>query len=93
MAREDYITARSYLERAVKALNEIAVRRTGENGDYTQDWVFDIVKEIGDLDRMESERTLYADDFEKAFETIKSSVLEADRIEMEKFIKNYGEKI
>lgn len=51
LAREDYITARSYLERAAKALNEIAVRRTGENKDYTQDWVFDIVKEIGDLDR------------------------------------------
>jgi transitional endoplasmic reticulum ATPase len=51
LAREDYITARSYLERAAKALNEIAVRRTGENRDYTQDWVFDIVKEIGDLDR------------------------------------------
>jgi transitional endoplasmic reticulum ATPase len=51
LTKEDYITARSYLERAAKALNEIAVRRTGENKDYTQDWVFDIVKEIGDLDR------------------------------------------
>ena len=51
LAKEDYITARSYLERAAKALNEIAVRRTGENKDYTQEWVFDIVKEIGNLDR------------------------------------------
>lgn len=51
LAREDYVSGRMYLERAAKALNEIAVRRTGENRDYTQDWVFDIVKEIGDLDR------------------------------------------
>ena len=51
LAREDYVAGRMYLERAAKALNEIAVRRTGENRDYTQDWVFDIVKEIGDLDR------------------------------------------
>ena len=51
LARENYVLARSYLERAAKALNEIAVRRTGENKDYTQDWLFDIVKEIGDLDR------------------------------------------
>ena len=51
LAREDYVAGRMYLERAAKALNEIAVRRTGENKDYTQDWVFDIVKEIGDLDR------------------------------------------
>ena len=58
LTKEDYITARSYLERAAKALNEIAVRRTGENKDYTQDWVFDIVKEIGDLDRrIASERS------------------------------------
>ena len=51
LAREDYVAGRMYLERAAKALNEIAVRRTGENKDYTQDWVFDIVKEVGDLDR------------------------------------------
>lgn len=51
LAREDYVAGRMYLEKAAKALNEIAVRRTGENRDYTQDWVFDIVKEIGDLDR------------------------------------------
>ncbi len=51
LAREDYVSGRMYLERAAKALNELAVRRTGENRDYTQDWVFDIVKEIGDLDR------------------------------------------
>ena len=51
LARDDYVSGRMYLERAAKALNEIAVRRTGENRDYTQDWVFDIVKEIGDLDR------------------------------------------
>ena len=51
LAREDYVSGRMYLERAAKALNEIAVRRTGENRDYTQEWVFDIVKEIGDLDR------------------------------------------
>ena len=51
LAKEDYVAGRMYLERAAKALNEIAVRRTGENRDYTQDWVFDIVKEIGDLDR------------------------------------------
>ena len=51
LAREDYVLGRMYLEKAAKALNEIAVRRTGENRDYTQDWVFDIVKEIGDLDR------------------------------------------
>ena len=51
LAREDYVSGRMYLERAAKALNEIAVRRTGENRDYKQDWVFDIVKEIGDLDR------------------------------------------
>ena len=51
LAREDYVSGRMYLERAAKALNEIAVRRTGENRDYTQDWVFDIVKEIGDLDK------------------------------------------
>ena len=47
LAREDYVSGRMYLERAAKALNEIAVRRTGENRDYTQDWVFDIVKEKG----------------------------------------------
>ena len=51
LAREDYVVARSYLEKAAKALNEMAVRRTGENRDNTQDWVFDLVKEIGDLDR------------------------------------------
>ena len=51
MAREDYLVARTYLEKAAKALNEMAVRRTGENKDYTQDWVFDLVKEIGDLER------------------------------------------
>lgn len=51
LAREDYVLGRAYLEKAAKALNEIAVRRTGENRDCTQDWVFDIVKEIGDLDR------------------------------------------
>ena len=51
LAREDYVSGRMNLEKAAKALNEIAVRRTGENRDYTQDWVFDIVKEIGDLDR------------------------------------------
>ena len=51
LAREDYVVGRMYLERAARALNEIAVRRTGESKDYTQDWVFDIVKEIGDLDR------------------------------------------
>jgi SpoVK/Ycf46/Vps4 family AAA+-type ATPase len=51
LAREDYLTARTFLEKAAKALNEIAVRRTGENKDYTLDWVFDIVKEIGDIDR------------------------------------------
>ena len=58
LAREDYVVGRMYLERAAKALNEIAVRRTGENKDYTQDWVFDIVKEIGDLDkRINNERS------------------------------------
>ena len=51
MAREDYLVARTYLEKAAKALNEMAVRRTGENKDNTQDWVFDLVKEIGDLER------------------------------------------
>ena len=58
LAREDYVAGRMYLEKAAKALNEIAVRRTGENRDYTQDWVFDIVKEIGDLDkRINNERS------------------------------------
>lgn len=58
LAREDYVAGRMYLEKAAKALNEIAVRRTGENKDYTQDWVFDIVKEIGDLDkRINNERS------------------------------------
>ena len=58
LAREDYVSGRMYLEKAAKALNEIAVRRTGENKDYTQDWVFDIVKEIGDLDkRINNERS------------------------------------
>ena len=52
LARENYVVARMYLERAAKALNEIAIRRTGENRDYTQDWLFDIVKEIGDIDRI-----------------------------------------
>ncbi|MBQ4269840.1 MAG: ATP-binding protein [Clostridia bacterium] len=51
LARENYVGARMYLEKAAKALNEISVRRTGENRDYTQDWVFDIVKEIGELDK------------------------------------------
>ena len=51
MAREDYLVARTYLEKAAKALNEMAVRRTGENKENTQDWVFDLVKEIGDLER------------------------------------------
>ena len=51
LAKEDYVAGRIYLDRAAKALNEIAARRTGESKDYTQDWVFDIVKEIGDLDR------------------------------------------
>ena len=58
LAKEDYLAGRMYLEKAAKALNEIAVRRTGENRDYTQDWVFDIVKEIGDLDvRINNERS------------------------------------
>ena len=51
LARENYVVARMYLERAAKALNEISQRRTGETKDYTQDWLFDIVKEIGNLDR------------------------------------------
>ena len=51
LTKENYVSARMYLEKAAKALNEIAVRRTGEIKDYTQDWVFDIVKEIGELDR------------------------------------------
>jgi hypothetical protein len=33
---------------------------------------------------------LYTEDFEKAFETIKSSVLEADRLEMEKWEREYA---
>ena len=45
------------------------------------------------LNNLESERMLYAQDFEKAFKTIKTSVLDADRIEMEKFIKNYGAEV
>ena len=51
LASENYVVAKMYLERAAKALSEIAVRRTGEIKDYTQDWLFDIVKEIGNLDR------------------------------------------
>ena len=51
LARENYVVAKMYLERAAKALSEMSVRRTGENKDYTQDWLFDIVKEIGNLDR------------------------------------------
>ena len=51
LAREDYVTARTYLERAARALSELAARRSGENKEYTQDWVFDIVKEISELDR------------------------------------------
>lgn len=58
LTKEDYVSARAYLEKSAKALNEIAVRRTGENRDYTQDWVFDIVKEIGNLDkRINNDRT------------------------------------
>ena len=51
LAKEDYLAGRMYLEKAAKALNEIAARRTGETKDYTQDWVFDIVKELSELDR------------------------------------------
>ncbi|MGN0814962.1 MAG: AAA family ATPase [Candidatus Coproplasma sp.] len=58
LAREDFVTARSYLDRAAKALNEIAVRRTGYIKECTENWVFDIVKEIGNLDRaINNERT------------------------------------
>jgi SpoVK/Ycf46/Vps4 family AAA+-type ATPase len=46
-----------------------------------------ITARIGNL---ESERMLYTEDFEKAFETIKSSVLEADRLEMEKWEREYA---
>jgi len=51
MARADYVTAKTYLERAAKALNELALRRAGENRDRTQEWIYDIIKEIADLDR------------------------------------------
>lgn len=51
LAKEDYVAGRMYLEKAAKALNEIAARRTGEIKDYTQDWVFEIVKELSELDR------------------------------------------
>lgn len=57
LARENYVLAREYLERAAKALSEMSARRTGESKDYTQDWLFDIVKEIGALDkRIKSDR-------------------------------------
>ena len=51
LAKDDYVNAKFYLEKAAKALNEIVVRKTGEVRDYTQDWLFDIVKEIGDLEK------------------------------------------
>lgn len=51
LAKENYVGAKMYLEKAAKSLNEIVQRRTGENKDYTRDWLFDIVKEIGELDR------------------------------------------
>ena len=51
LAKENYVPAKMYLEKAAKALNEMMQRRTGECKDYTQDWLFDIVKEIGNLDR------------------------------------------
>jgi transitional endoplasmic reticulum ATPase len=42
------------------------------------------------LSNLDSNKILYAEDFEKAFETIKSSVLEADRLEMEKWEMEYA---
>ena len=51
LAREDYITARTYLQKAAKTLSEMAARRTGERKECTHDWVIDLVKEIGNLDR------------------------------------------
>lgn len=91
LARENYVLARSYLERAAKALNEIAVRRTGENKDYTQDWLFDIVKEIGDLDRkINNDRSK-----EKITQMLKEKgklkmdeEVEPDRVEPSKFQAN-----
>ena len=51
LARGNYVIAKECLERAAKALNELAYRRTGENRDYTQSWLFDLVKEIGNIDK------------------------------------------
>ena len=51
LARGEFVGARAYLTKAAKALNELAVRRTGVNKDLTQEWVFDIVKELNNIDR------------------------------------------
>ena len=68
LAKEDYVTARTFLEKAAKTLNEIALRRTGENKDFTQDLVFDLVKEINELDRKIS--------YERSKDTVKKRLAE-----------------
>lgn len=51
LAKENHMLAKFHLEKAAKALSEMAARRTGESKDYTLDWLLDIVKEVNELDR------------------------------------------
>jgi SpoVK/Ycf46/Vps4 family AAA+-type ATPase len=73
-------------------LDSFVNRTIGYNG-ADMDYLCEKAKEFAIkrvLGNLESERMLYTEDFEKAFETIKSSVLEADRLEMEKWEREYA---
>ena len=46
VARGNYTKAKSYLKLAAHSLSELSIKQSGDNRFYTQEWLFDIVKEI-----------------------------------------------
>jgi SpoVK/Ycf46/Vps4 family AAA+-type ATPase len=76
-------------------LQSFVERTSGYNG-ADMDYLCEKAKEFAIkrvITNYEAKKIICLEDFERAFATIRSSVLDADRIEMEKFIKNYGEEI
>jgi len=51
LARGNYQKAKSYLKLAAHTLNELSIKRSGESRFCTQEWLFDIVKEIDGIEQ------------------------------------------
>ena len=51
VARGSYDQAKSYLKLSANSLNELAIKRSGESRFQTQEWLFDIIKEIEIMER------------------------------------------